>query len=45
MARTYKAYLLLVALIAVGVGLLLPAPVGAQGGNAVYNSLRVSDPD
>ena len=44
MARTYKAYLLLVALIAGCVGLLLPAPVGAQGGNAVYNSLRVAVP-
>ena len=44
MARTYKAYLLLVALIAVGVGLLLPSPIAAQGGNAVYNSLRVKIP-
>ena len=44
MARTYKFYLLLVALIAGCVGLLLPAPVGAQGGNAVYNSLRVKIP-
>ena len=44
MTTRMKAYLLLVALIAGCVGLLLPAPVGAQGGNAVYNSLRVKIP-
>ena len=44
MTTRMKAYLLLVALIAGCVWLLLPAPVGAQGGNAVYNSLRVKIP-
>ena len=39
MARMKKAYLLLVAL-----ALCLPSPLGAQGGDAVYRTVRVEFP-